>query len=636
MLWHHDQVEFVRRHRLLTVLGALALLLIVLVLLALPLRNVPGDAQAAKAELSKAAESLKAGDDTVAFAHVAAARGHVDDVTAVTDGIGARIWSWIPVAGSAVRDVRDLGAAMDEVTSALEVVEGVYPDVAGDDARLMGDSAVDLDVLAEVTTAAKKIGTHLNSAVGHLDEVTGSAPIVGEQASSARDEAQNLVVPVTDALNRFAPLLDRLPEMLGSDGEKNYVVSMMNPTEIKYSGGTQLTFAVVKMNDGVIKRGKTLDSTNGTLFQKRGWWENVEGNTFASKYSEMMIHANIAPSWPVAAEETLRAWTYFRKTEVDGMLVLDTVALARMLEVTGPLKVKGMEDITAANLVERTGGDYDQFTINQQKERKELNRRMIPAFMDALFSGSDVVGTMRAVGDAADQRHLALYFRDQQLQEAVVDLGVDGDLSQTDHDYLGVFTQNRIGSKADYGQQKSVVSKVALNADGSAKVRMTTHIDNTNTGFRGAELSGYTNPKIEQNVLLMLPHDVKVKSVKVTDSRDTRTFPVKTTEYFGRPYLELQQIYLDAGDRVTVEAVYTVPRAAEVSGDRLTYSLDLDPHATVRDAVTKVSVTMPEGFTAAPTAAQRTAGWAEKKPGVWQWSTDAMSHRTQLKLTGER
>src|SRR5690606_37969777 len=120
-------VSFLRRHWLLSSLGALALLIVGLALLALPLRSVPADASAAQDELTRAVEALKTSDTEQGFDHVAKARVHVDDVTDVTDGFGAKILSWVPLAGSGVRDVRDLASAMDHLTSAMEVAEELYP-----------------------------------------------------------------------------------------------------------------------------------------------------------------------------------------------------------------------------------------------------------------------------------------------------------------------------------------------------------------------------------------------------------------------------------------------------------------------------------------------------------------------------
>lgn len=623
-------MEFVRRHRLLVVLGAFALLLVVLVLLALPLRTVPSDANAAKAEVTQAVEALKTSDAEQAFTHVAAARTQVDAVTDVTDGIGARIWSWIPVAGGAVSDVRNLATALDHLTSALEATEEVYPKVSGDDATLMVDGNVSMPVLDEVLAALAKVDSSLGSAKARLDEVEGDAPFVGQQAADARDEALEQVVPVADGLHRMQPLLDRMPSLLGQDGEKKYVIAMMNPSEMRFSGGAMLTYSVMTLDGGEIDRGRTVDGTTSRTLSRSVFWDRVPGNPFVSRYSERIIHANIAPSWPVAGEETLRAWERLRGTEVDGLIALDVVALSRMLQVTGPIYVEGLGQVRADNLVKLTAGDYDRFTVAQQTERKALNRALIPAFTEQLFSGVDFVATMRALGDAADGRHLALYFRDEPTQQAVADFDFDGDLSDTDQDYLGFFTQNLVGSKADFWQHKDIRSSVTLAADGSAEVTLVAAIDNTAPAALTGELSAYTDPTLDLRLGLFLPRGAKVSKVTVVDSDGERRGSAKTGDYFGRPYLD-EKALIKQGERSELRVRYTVPQAATRTAEGLRYRLDLDPHATISDARTRVTVTLPEGFTA-----EAKAGWTKTDKGAWRWSTDALAHREQLTLTARR
>jgi len=631
-------VKFVRSRWFLVTLGVLAVVVVALAILALPLRHVPGRAADAQAELTSAAEAMKANDMEVGFEHVHAARAHVDSLTDVTDGVGAKVWSWVPVAGGAVRDVRNMATAVDQVTSALEVAEKVYPQVTGDDATLLEDGNVDLPTLDKLVDAVHEIDRHVTTARSHLEDVNGTAPFVGDMVSEKRDTALEQVGPASEALEKAGPLVDVLPDMLGEGGEKRYLIAMMNPAEVKYSGGSMLTFSVLKVKDGELKRKGTIDAANDTQLFRRGWWENVEGNVFASPWSERITHANMAPSWPIAGEETLRAWDYFRKPkdDMDGLIALDVVAISRMLEATGPLEVEGLGQVTAENVVERTTGEYTKFTLAQQAERKELNRALVPAFMERLFSGADFVGTVQAIVQAADERHFALYFRDADTQAAAADVGFSGDLSDTDNDYVGVFTQNLVGSKADYWQRKDVRSKVTLNEDGSARVKLTAKIRNMGPTEVNFELSGYTDPTINAYVAAFLPKGAKVDKVRIRDSNGKRTGMTGTDtsdegEYFGRPYVR-ETVELRAGDEAALELTYDVPHAAVVEDGKMTYRFDLDPHPTVQPARTRVTVVWPEGW--APTNLPE--GWTTTDEGTSRWENSTTVHYERLRVTARR
>lgn len=622
-------VSFLRRHWLLSSLGALALLIVGLALLALPMRTVPADASSAQTELTRAVEALKASDTEVGFDHVAKARVHVDDVTDVTDGFGAKVLSWVPLAGSGVRDVRDLASAMDHLTSAMEVAEGLYPQVSGDDSELLNDGNVNLEVLDTSLAGMKKMTTHIRAARTHLNDVDGKNLLVGDTTADARDTALEKVNPAASTLDKLSPLFDTLPEMLGSEGMRGYVIALMNPAEMKYSGGSMLTFSRLKIDDGEIDQRPTSDTYSDQRLFRLQHWNRVEDNPFSRKKRQRITHANSAPSWPVSGEDTLRAWDKLKKQENDGLIALDMVAMSSLLKATGPLEVEGLGTVTSDNLVELTAGDYDRFGKNEQDERKALNQALIPAFMDRIFSGVDFISTMQSLGEAAKGRHLAFYFRDETAQQASAAMGFAGDLSDTDHDYIGAFTQNRIGSKADFYQQKKLKHTVRLNEDGSARVTLRTTIVNNGPTSVPGELHAYTDPTLDIAVTSFLPRGAEVRDIKLTTTDGEAEAYTKTRDYYGREFLT-NYMLLDATEEGALTVTYDVPAAAVRKGDKLTYRLDIDPHPTVKKERVEVTVQWPEGFAPSGTLPE---GWKSTKKGHSRWKTGALEGITSLDLT---
>ncbi len=75
-------------------------------------------------------------------------------------------------------------------------------------------------------------------------------------------------------------------------------------------------------------------------------------------------------------------------------------------------------------------------------------------FQQSLFGGGDYVAKGRVLGEAADGRHFATYFRDDEVQQGFAAVGLSGDLADTPGDYLFVGTQNTNGSKVDYYQRR--------------------------------------------------------------------------------------------------------------------------------------------------------------------------------------
>ncbi|WP_170970119.1 DUF4012 domain-containing protein [Nocardioides jishulii] len=621
-------MSYVRRHWLMFSLGVLGFLLVVLGLLALPLRGVPADASAAQDELTKSVTALGESQPDQGWKHLAKARAHVDDVTAVTNGPSGWFWGLMPGVGSGVRDVRHLASAMDDMTSALEVAEELYPEVSGEDSKLLDRGSVDLEVLERAVVSMEQIGDRLRSAQDHLHEVDGTNSLVGATTAEARDSALRKVDPAVAGFNRIEPLLGQMPDMLGKDGKRTYVVALMNPAEMKFSGGSMLTFSHVDLDSGTLVRGRVRDVVTAPPLFKQFHWEPVEGNTFATDGARRITHANIAPSWPVAGEETLRAWEILTRMEPDGVIALDVQALARLLDVTGPLEVEEVGTVTSANLVQLTSGDYARFSLEEQRKRKRLNKALIPAFMDRIFSGVDFVGTMLALNDSAKGRHLALYLRDDDAQEAMARLGFDGDLSDTDGDYVGVFTQNLVGSKADYFQQKTLTSDVKLRGDGSARVTLEVTLDNLGPASMPGEMHAYTDPTLEVRLAALLPKEAELVEAISSTPAGVEAVEVSDDDYFGRPFVT-QDVRLTAGTAAGLRLTYEVPNAAVLKNGTLTYRLDVDPHPTVRPENVKVTVRWPPGFTATdlPEGWESVKGTARRKlaplSGVSSWTLRA-------------
>ncbi len=44
------------------------------------------------------------------------------------------------------------------------------------------------------------------------------------------------------------PLMRQLPDILGAEGERKYLLAILNPAELLYSGGTALSYAPVTVS----------------------------------------------------------------------------------------------------------------------------------------------------------------------------------------------------------------------------------------------------------------------------------------------------------------------------------------------------------------------------------------------------
>ena len=59
----------------------------------------------------------------------------------------------------------------------------------------------------------------------------------------ARDAARDEHRADPDDVRRGGAGLDALPGVLGAEGDRTYIVAIMNPAELRYSGGATLTLS---------------------------------------------------------------------------------------------------------------------------------------------------------------------------------------------------------------------------------------------------------------------------------------------------------------------------------------------------------------------------------------------------------
>src|SRR5918993_1840203 len=373
-----------------TVVGGLLLLLVVLALLAIPFLSAPGHAEDARVELTAAKDALDAGDTDAAVAAVERARSETDDLQGSVQGIGGDVWSWVPVAGGPVRDVRRLGNALDQLVAVAETGVRILPQVRGEESTLVDDGNVDIDVLESVIDDLRGVSTRLADAQAELADVADSRPLVGDRLAEARDQAQSEVDPLADGLQTIDPLPDHLPKVLGADASRQYLVALLNPAEMLFSGGTPQSFVTVDIDRGRMSVSDTIDFATAPGTGVPRYWRKVKGNPLHRGPTRPAL-ATMAPDWQVSGNELANAWRSLRGRRLAGVVVIDVVALSGMLDLTGPLEVPTLGTLTGENMVDKLIGSYDDYPDNAS--RKAANRALGPVFVDRLLSGNDPVGT---------------------------------------------------------------------------------------------------------------------------------------------------------------------------------------------------------------------------------------------------
>ena len=608
-----------RRRRRLLVLGLLLVVVlggVALALLARPLVSAKNEARAAQADLTSAKDALDADRIGQARDYIRRARAHVDHAQHDVGGLGGDVWSVVPVAGTAVDDERHLVDALDQATSVAELGVRIYPIVSGRSAQLVRGQRIDLDLLQEVADRTSALGPHMEQAIADLDRVEGSTPFVGGAIKNAKTKALDYLRPLQRTYETNAPLLRAMPGLVGADGPRTYLLAMLNPAELRYSGGGTLSFTSMRFDDGVATFGTSVNVDDILAHGDTQRWRPVTGNTFHGSPALRVTAATFSPWWSVSGEELLRGYRKaFPGPAFDGMIAIDLQGLAGLFRITGPIDMPSFGTITADNLVKTLAGSYGDFDSIEQRRR--LNAELVPAFRQQFFAGGLMQEKVKSLANSADGRHFVVYFRDRGVERSFARAGLTGDLSPTPYDYLGVFSQNLNGSKTDYWQRRQVTSRVRLQADGSARVALDVKVTNGAPAYdlpvRDPRV-GYTTRYLGALIGVFFPRETPLDSIRVNGNPAAQSvFEPRVPTVTNRDYAQ-RSVLLNAGQSKTLHVRYTVPRAVDVLDPRsMTYRLDVDPQAMVQPQVFHLRVVWPDGFSpteALPEGWQATDGGA--------------------------
>jgi hypothetical protein len=283
------------------------------------------------------------------------------------------------------------------------------------------------------------------------------------------------------------------------------------------------------------------------------------------------------------------------------VIAMDPLAMRALLQATGPVTVLGYGRLTADNCVQRTTHDaYVRWPSREQSRR--YNEALLNALVKRLLSGRDLVATGKVLGAAGARRQIQIYAADPALQRALANNGMDGELSQAEHDYLGVYTLNTNRSRMDYFQRRSIHHLVQLRPDGSAEVTRTVTIDNDvppNEPIQDGADAGYTSGRAAAVAANYLPPDAILEET----TRDGRRVQPSVVREDGRPLVRID-VDLAPGQSTSLTVRYSTRKAMPADGG-FRYRLTADPQVLIRAPALRIDVVAPPGMklSAAP-------GWA--------------------------
>ncbi|MFN2138563.1 MAG: DUF4012 domain-containing protein [Candidatus Promineifilaceae bacterium] len=291
-------------------------------------------------------------------------------------------------------------------------------------------------------------------------------------------------LPMGQDFLRFALVL---PEVMGMNGPRRYLVLAQNQDELRPTGGFISGAGFLEVDNGRITR---LDFTDAYFVD--AWAEEGAGSgALAKPYADapwplqtfMMLDlflfrdANFWPDFAVSAQKAMDLYAYGRDVEpLDGVIAVNQQSLKLLIEGLGPVTLPGSgERITGNNLVQSL---QESWTLEDGvSERKAFLGPFAAAILTRVNEGMaeiDPIDLAQKVNQALEQKDMMIYMREPRTAAVLAGNDWDGRMPiPGDHDALMIVDFNAGYNKANYLVEHAADYRVTLSEAGRAAADLT-------------------------------------------------------------------------------------------------------------------------------------------------------------------
>lgn len=411
------------------------------------------------------------------------------------------VFPQVPWAGKQIRALNNLLITSLETTRALRDVVVLADDIFGTISRIselrgdldLGDKSISF---SEFTPAQKReilqsffeTAPLLESAREKINLAMTAFSQIPEDEIFA--PLRNAMRPVKErlpelheTLAKAAPAVKILPRILGYPEPKTYLFLLQNNDELRPTGGFIGTYGIVKMDTAEI-----LTFATDNIYKLDAPAEGILQITPPEplrRYTEVqnwyLRDANWSPDYPEAVrrvedlylrEATLAAanvepgspWYATVEPSIDGVIAITPELIEDLMRLVGDITVRGQR-FTSENLVEVLQYEVEKAYYEEgvpDIQRKEIIGELSLALKDKLFSlpASKWPEALNILKNNLNEKQILIYDKDPAIQELLRQNNWDGQLIDTDGDYLMVVDANLASLKTDQVMERDIFYNV--------------------------------------------------------------------------------------------------------------------------------------------------------------------------------
>ena len=363
---------------------------------------------------------------------------------------GDPVWAMagsVPILGRDLRAARAVSAVLADLTTASRPLETVLPQL---DPKLIpaGGGKIDTVALSRLADALPAVSTAVSVgavSIGELDP-TQLRPEIGSGVRTLNDALATARGPLADAV----PMLRTVPDMLGANGKRSWVVLLQQDAEARGTGGLVGAYAVVKTDHGKVKL--MTAQSRGVLDRGPAIPAGKLPASLRALYGKDLSEwagFNASPHFAYTGELVSAGWNARNDTRpLNYVAAVDQYVVAAMLAATGPVTVRDtvVDEKNAVDFLSR--GVYQKW-----KDPHEVDA-VTTELVDAVFAKFtvgrfDLPTLITAMRKPLQERRLLLWAADEEEQSQLARFRISGSLPTDDGPFAMAVINNGGGNKLD-------------------------------------------------------------------------------------------------------------------------------------------------------------------------------------------
>ncbi len=403
---------------------------------------------------------------------------------------------------------------------------------------------------------------------------------------------ENTTAGLKEATPMIKTLTTALPEILGAESPKTYLLIFQNSNELRPTGGFIGSYGKLILSKGQIDRLVVDDVYNlDGLLETKGIEieppEPLKEHLGVSRW--LLRDANWSPDFPTASEQIRNLYSLATGGKVDGIIALDLELVQKLLGLTGSVYLAQFnESIGAENFFEKTEfySEADYFSGSPQKKTflSLLSAKLLEKILKLETQDFGRLGQI--IRNSLTERHLLIYFPEGEVANLLALKNWDGRIRTSDGDYLMVVDTNVGATKANYYVKRNL-NYAIKNVDRQGTWEATSTINYVH----GAASNTWPGGAYKNYVRIYVPKGCVLKKVaRSSEGVDTKaldiTEEIDQTEESGKTVWGTV-FTLNAGKSLSLTFTYDLPPEKGLDLKTNSYSLLVQKQpGTVADPLT--------------------------------------------------